>query len=559
MNHSFHYFTNSVSFDRLNNNILDKRSGVLVIKLCNLCNFTGVYKPILEKTMIKKKSLVNYKKWFGFREISGDTAYNYKVRVDINFNKIREYIQSGYEIPQRNFLFKLLRRNYKPQDQLIHLIEPSNKSLEKEELITYFSDNIIECENLLFDIELERVYLSVNDIVRNKHNIIAKTSFWFFNSNDIFESFFIENRDFILLTNDIDKYKGVIDKYNLKLIDTTRNFSSNINDEEKLNGYIININDITNDEDIINYVERKRYEYSFLKKGELDKKIVIPQLLNYNKVVLDDTCIENTNKTEVIRSFIDTKSVEIFTKYYYKYKVSDIKSWYSLIGSNAIISNDFIKKTLKISKINNVKLDTSKYKSRQFTLTGNEQEYLNKYKNTANFNLALFYSLPYNYLKNHYSYFNMLPDEPCGICYDEITSTNLGKSKSCNHVFCHECLEKAVNINGKCPICREKTCAQRGIIGEAKDITGDKITFIKDLFSKGNNSNNYLVSQYRQTIETLREVFDKNMDNIISYNELEEIDTNQKTFIFLESLNDENKYIKYFTSGSKCIFLNIRP
>ena len=153
----------------------------------------------------------------------------------------------------------------------------------------------------------------------------------------------------------------------------------------------------------------------------------------------------------------------------------------------------------------------------------------------------------------------MLPDEPCGICYDEITSINLGKSKSCNHVFCHECLEKAVNINGKCPICREKTCAQQGIIGEAKDITGDKITFIKDLLSKGNNSNNYLVSQYRQTIETLREVFDKNVDNIISYNELEEIDTNQKTFIFLESLNDENKYIKYFTSGSKCIFLNIRP
>ena len=68
-----------------------------------------------------------------------------------------------------------------------------------------------------------------------------------------------------------------------------------------------------------------------------------------------------------------------------------------------------------------------------------------------------------------------------------------------------------------------------------------------------------MVSQYRQTIETLREVFDKNVDNIISYNELEEIDTNQKTFIFLESLNDENKYVKYFTSGSKCVFLNIRP
>ena len=85
MNHSFHYFNNAVSFDRLNNNILDKRSGVLVIRLCNLCNFSGVYKPVLEKTMIKKKSLVNYKKWFGFQ--NKDTAYNYKIRVDINYKK----------------------------------------------------------------------------------------------------------------------------------------------------------------------------------------------------------------------------------------------------------------------------------------------------------------------------------------------------------------------------------------------------------------------------------------------------------------------------------------
>ena len=53
MNHSFHYFANSVTFDRLNNNIIDKKSGVLVLRVCNLCNFTQVYTPVLEKTMIK--------------------------------------------------------------------------------------------------------------------------------------------------------------------------------------------------------------------------------------------------------------------------------------------------------------------------------------------------------------------------------------------------------------------------------------------------------------------------------------------------------------------------
>ena len=62
MNHSFHFFHNSVTFDKLNNNILDK-NGVLVLKICNLCNVPGLYMPVLEKTMIKKKSLINYKKF----------------------------------------------------------------------------------------------------------------------------------------------------------------------------------------------------------------------------------------------------------------------------------------------------------------------------------------------------------------------------------------------------------------------------------------------------------------------------------------------------------------
>lgn len=559
MNHSFHYFNNAVSFDRLNNNILDKRSGVLVIRLCNLCNFSGVYKPVLEKTMIKKKSLVNYKKWFGFREISGDTAYNYKIRVEINYNKIREYIQSGFEIPQRNFLFKLLRRNFKSQDELIHQIEPSSKSLEKGELITYFSDNIIERDGLFFDIELERVYLSANDIIRNKHNMIAKSSFWFYNSINNLHDFFNNNKNFILLTSNITDYKSIIDKHSLKRVDTARNFSKN--ELDKCNGYILSINDIdiSIDEDIVNYVERKRYEYSFLKNDELSKKIVIPQLLNYSTVVLDDSCLNDTIKPEIIQSFIDTKQVEILTKYYYKYRVSDIKSWYSLIGCNSVISHDFIQKTLKISKINDVKLDISKYKSKVFNLNSFEIEYLNKNKNTANFDIGAFYSLPFNYLKNHYTSFNMLPDEPCGICFEEITAGDIGKSKNCKHVFCYNCLEKALRINGKCPLCRETTCAQHGIIGELKEQLGEKVSFIRDYINKNQDINTiHLVSEYNETVETLNNIFKERKISSITFSQLEKIDSREKTFIFLESLNDENKYIKYFTGGSKCIFLSFR-
>ena len=60
----------------------------------------------------------------------GDYCYNYKIRVDINYKLIREYIQCGYDIPQRNFLFKLLRRNVKRQDDFIHIIEPHSKPIQ---------------------------------------------------------------------------------------------------------------------------------------------------------------------------------------------------------------------------------------------------------------------------------------------------------------------------------------------------------------------------------------------------------------------------------------------
>ncbi len=34
--------------------------------------------------------------------------------------------------------------------------------------------------------------------------------------------------------------------------------------------------------DIINFVKKKRYEYSFLKGNDLQKKMVIPQLMNFS-------------------------------------------------------------------------------------------------------------------------------------------------------------------------------------------------------------------------------------------------------------------------------------
>ena len=65
-----------------------------------------------------------------------------------------------------------------------------------------------------------------------------------------------------------------------------------------------------------------------------------------------------------------------------------------------------------------------------------------------------------------------------------------------------------------------------------------------------------IVSKFATTRETLSEIFKG--DNIYSYENIETLETYGKTFIFMESLTEENRYLKYLLGDSKCIFLNYK-
>ena len=244
--------------------------------------------------MIKKKSLINYKKFFGFRDINSKTVSNYKIKVNINFKEIRNLLLSGREIPQRNSLFKLLRRNIRDKlknDELIHTL-PNQEIVKTNKLITYYSDSIINCEGLYFDIEFERIYLSSLDILRNKYNTIPKESFYFYQSRDKLESFFncSENNNFILLSEHPQRYIFLKKQINnIVFFDSSKNYTFG---ELENKSIIIDFSKLVQcEENTENYTECRKYEYSFLKESERAKKIVIPQLLNYNNVILDDSFI----------------------------------------------------------------------------------------------------------------------------------------------------------------------------------------------------------------------------------------------------------------------------
>ena len=562
MNHSFHFFHNSVTFDKLNNNILDK-NGILVLKICNLCNIPGLYMPVLEKTMIKKKSLINYKKFFGFRDINSQTVSNYKIKVNINFKEIRNLLLSGREIPQRNSLFKLLRRNIRDKlkkDELIHTL-PNQEIVKVNKLITYYSDSIINCEGLYFDIQLERIYLSSLDILRNKYNTIPNESFYFYQSRDKLESFFncFDCNRFVLLTEYPQKYL-FLKKHinNIVFLDSSKNYTFG---ELENKSVIIDFTKLVQcEENTENFIECRKYEYSFLQAAQKSKKIVIPQLLNYNNVILDDSLFNSNKigKREIIRSFIGDKNTIILSRFFYKYRISDFKYWFDeILDKSTVVSRDLVCKLVSMSNKEKVKL-TSRDHVKTFTLENFEKEYFNQNFNKYTFNIEEFNSLPYNFIKEKYKTITFLPEEACGICYDELTTKNISVTSTCNHYFCINCLEKAVHIKKECPLCRTTTGVCHAVFNDISDFYGKKIKFINDFLIKNKNLEVTIISKFEKTRNTLREIYMNNEEITIEDYKYIENNIDNNTIFFMEELGEEYKYLKYLIGSNKSFSLALK-
>jgi len=562
MNHSFHFFHNSVTFDKLNNNILDK-NGILVLKICNLCNIPGLYMPVLEKTMIKKKSLINYKKFFGFRDINSQTVSNYKIKVNINFKEIRNLLLSGREIPQRNSLFKLLRRNIRDKlkkDELIHTL-PNQEIVKVNKLITYYSDSIINCEGLYFDIQLERIYLSSLDILRNKYNTIPNESFYFYQSRDKLESFFncFDCNRFVLLTEYPQKYL-FLKKHinNIVFLDSSKNYTFG---ELENKSVIIDFTKLVQcEENTENFIECRKYEYSFLQAAQKSKKIVIPQLLNYNNVILDDSLFNSNKigKREIIRSFIGDKNTIILSRFFYKYRISDFKYWFDeILDKSTVVSRDLVCKLVSMSNKEKVKL-TSRDHVKTFTLENFEKEYFNQNFNKYTFNIEEFNSLPYNFIKEKYKTITFLPEEACGICYDELTTKNIAVTSTCNHYFCINCLEKAVHIKKECPLCRTTTGVCHAVFNDISDFYGKKIKFINDFLIKNKNLEVTIISKFEKTRNTLREIYMNNEEITIEDYKYIENNIDNNTIFFMEELGEEYKYLKYLIGSNKSFSLALK-
>ena len=201
---------------------------------------------------------------------------------------------------------------------------------------------------------------------------------------------------------------------------------------------------------------------------------------------------------------------------------------------------------------------TSRDNVKTFTLENFEKEYFNQNFNKYTFNIEEFNSLPFNFIKDKYKTIAFLPEEACGICYDELTPKNIAVTSTCNHYFCIDCLEKAVQVKNECPLCRTHTGVCKAVFNDKSHYHGKKIKFINDYLLKNKNFGITLISKFEKTRNTLKEIFRGREEIIIQDHSYIENNIDNNTIFFMEQLDERDKYLKYLINNNKSFSLTLK-
>jgi hypothetical protein len=610
LTHSYHYFHDDCIPMLVNETIINKKTKETLLKLNNLCETSGIFTPILEKMMKKKKSLINYKKWFGHREIECHNSFNTKVSIDINIDIIIDTIKNGEKINYRKELFKMLRRNYIELDhntQLSHVVKPSHTFESSERIITYCDDNIIKYNNIYLDTINERIYLDFKDITKHKHNIIVNGGIVFYNkSNSLNEIKSSEQCVLIIYNTHLDTYIHYLDTEGIHYTLINKSMMDSYTYNDIYTGVILvhysvfisqKYNQFSESSDTIeNELQTLKYEYSFIGKSAfLERTNIIFQLIDYDLIYFDDTLSVMTSLLESHIRNLNGKRKIIVSQLYYKYTIADVKDIINIyFNKNVEISRNLLSEfqsNMYIEALDKIKLnETTVF----LNYTHYERDLLRKMSSE---NVKLFTSLSLNITKLklivqcEQDIIKYKDDNTCSICLDSINKNDWGKT-DCNHHYCYSCIYQSSKTSHHCPNCRNPIQKIGKIISKNQVINSYKINIgIKmDTLLKLLDHHLLIVSEFPESIKSIADMFQtlninyniftkknnkmsikqhtpvslkkKYLELCLSdHHTLELLNNDEfkdiKTVIFLEPLTDTTHYLKYKVANKKIKILRI--
>ena len=520
--HSYIYLQNSKNMKYIDNKIYDK-NGNFILGLLNIPEENELYKVFIQKYLIsnklsKKKSHIH----------SYYNKSNAKVYLEVDCDKLFDYVKNNKVIPYKNIVFNLLQQNY------LHLLEHDknifdilclNKNHRKEinlmENITYQSVNpyIVDIYNLSFNlksktiIEKETHNFNIDKLVNNNGYLficddIGFTINTFLNKNMIKSS--------IIVTNNKSTWQEYLVKCNYNTIICTTNELKNYNKQH----FDRIIYDNISCENFTSHINANKKWYISNKVSKItihDIKYILNTFLNIKLTNIDETILYSLSKIIYYRNFFD----------YYKKNKSLILKYHKL-------------KTITLPKFETVLLDNS----------------------------------------------NILNDFCC-VCYNKFDISTLCRT-SCqpkNHYFCQSCITKILddNYDAKCPSCRQKIDKSKvkKVINDPNILdkeTHELSCLLLKLFNKNTENiiiclsgNKYykfiknmlnLVKRNSKIITNEKTLYQKQTNHIpiinlnnFDYNNVTKISRNKKIDIY--SINTNNEALNNFLVNLKKYYENI--
>ena len=224
--HSYHFFENKVKLDQ--NKIIDTQSNCIIQVLSNFYRDKTVFNVKIERVLNKKKSLQNYKRFFRDKDINCNICYNTKIVIEVNEQNLLKSIKSNKFYDRSNF-FSLLDRNVENVNNVnpdTCLDDIKNRNQVKNNTIdfSYLGKSIVKIGNLIYDLELERIYFNENDIKRNRFSLkVENLRIFFTDNNDLVKNEFTNldvfnnyNQNLIIFSEQNDKLYTLIKSYGIE-------------------------------------------------------------------------------------------------------------------------------------------------------------------------------------------------------------------------------------------------------------------------------------------------------------------------------------------------------
>lgn len=395
-----------------------------IFDIKNFPETCGIYSIWIENILSKKK--------FSYKSNNNSyyTKHNIKIFVDINYNKLLNYVVNNTTIPDKTIILCLLSNN-----NLVNNI----KLLEIIKIHNYIT-NISSIENKLFveipynylfkDIEFD---LKNHQIRKANKKVYKKLKNLLFLSDMYYETlmYFVEyqvknNYSCLVIIDTLDEYKK---------------------------WYKLGFKNIVYSENIDKYNNHNYFDKILITCSNIEILDIIKKKLLYGNCIIIRTNLYEISINEFIKLYNIVYNTDIDYRYF----------------SNQILS--FMLETTVINKFMDILLKSNRFKIRNQKFIIKKNKPLQIY---SNFNLKQISSKNLNKL--------LQDKKTCRICYKEFNRGNICEL-GCGHLMCVSCINKLNNEKCglfKCPFCVRITDINKLFI-KKKDLLNTRFVYHLDL------------------------------------------------------------------------------